>query len=458
LAQLATKPTRLGDPPIAYPPIRTAKNPTTQNVAACLLIFGIAVALYFPVLGHPFSDYDDYYYVTDNPHVRAGLTWNTAMWAFSSGEDANWHPLTWISHELDVQLFGMQPGGHHATSVLLHALNAVLLFLLVWMGTKRLGTSLLVALLFAVHPINVESVAWVAERKNVLSTFFFFLTLGAYGWYVRRPSTKRYLVVTALFILGLMSKPMLVTLPFVLLLLDYWPLERFENNASFWRLVREKVPLFALALASCVITYAVQKAGDAFHPATQFPVGVRLENAIVAYALYLWKALWPARLAPFYPHPGTGIPWWSLVASLCVLSAITYLALTMRGKKYLLAGWLWFLGTMVPVIGIVQVGDQAMADRYAYIPLIGIFVAVGCVCGDLLHSWSARGKLGGGLAVVVLATYAVVSVNQIRYWSNNAELWSHTLSVTENNSLAHRKLAWDLLSSGDPGGALPHFR
>jgi tetratricopeptide (TPR) repeat protein len=435
----------------------TGRRSTAPIVAACFLIFAV-VALYYPALGHPFSDYDDDFYVTGNSHVRAGLTWNTAMWAFSSGENANWHPLTWISHELDVRLFGMKPGGHHGSSVSLHALNAMLLFLLCATATERFGASLLVALLFAVHPLNVESVVWVAERKNVLSTFFFFLTLGAYGWYVRKPSTQRCLVVVSLFLCGLMSKPMVVTLPFVLLLLDYWPLERFKNNGSFWRLVREKVPLFALAFVSCVVTYAVQKAGHAFHPATQYPMAVRLANAIVAYVLYLWKALWPAQLAPFYPHPGTGIPWWEPVASLCVLATITCLALTMREKKYLLVGWLWFLGTAVPVIGIVQVGDQAMADRYAYIPLVGVFLAIAWACTDFLHSRSAPRKLGGGLALVVLGMYAFASAKQVGYWSNNTELWSHTLAVTENNWLAHRKLAWILISSGNPVRALPHFR
>ena len=424
----------------------------------CVLIFSAAAALYYPVVGHPFSNYDDADYVTANAHVRAGLHWNTATWAFSSGETGNWHPLTWISHALDTELYGLKPGGHHATNVLFHGLNAVILFLLALMGTRRFGPSLVLALLFAVHPLNVESVAWVAERKNLLSTFFFFLTLGAYGWYCRQPSAQRYAAVVILFICGLMAKPMLVTLPFVLLLLDYWPLERMKDRDSFWKLVREKIPLFVLSLASSIVTFEVQSAGNAFHPATQFSLVVRLENAIFAYGLYLWKALWPARLAVFYPHPGATIKAWQVALSCTVLAAITAITLLAGRKKYLMTGWLWFLGTMVPVIGIVQVGDQAMADRYAYIPLVGVFVMAAWAGADLLHSRKAPHILSAGVAAAVLLAYTFASVRQIGYWSSNAELWAHALAVTTNNSVAHEKLGWDLLSSNEPADALPHFQ
>lgn len=427
------------------------------NLAICLLIFAAAVALYYPVVNHPFSDYDDDHYVTANEHVRSGLTLDTVRWAFVSGDNANWHPLTWISHALDAEMFGMQPDGHHATSVMLHALSAVVLFWLAFLATRRAGPSLVLAMLFAVHPINVESVAWVAERKNVLSALFFFLTLGAYGWYVRKPSEKRYAAVVLLFVCGLMSKPMLVTLPFVLLLLDYWPLER-TNNKDWRSLVREKIPLLALSAASSVITFAVQKAGNAFHPATQFSLAVRLENAIVAYALYMWKALWPAHLAVFYPHPGTTIRAWQMVASMVVLGAVTGITLTSRRKKYLMTGWLWFLGTLVPVIGIVQVGDQAMADRYAYVPLVGLFLMGTWAGADWLESRKSPPLARAGIAVAVLIAYSVVAVRQIGYWASNTELWAHALAVTENNSLAHRKLGWNLMSASDPAAALPHFR
>jgi len=429
-----------------------------RNVATCLLIFGVVAAVYAPAIGHPFSDYDDDYYVTENPHVRAGLSWQTVGWAFSSGENANWHPLTWISHELDVELFGLQPRGHHVTSVLLHALNAVLLFVLVLLATGRFGPSLLLSLLFGLHPIQVESAAWVAERKNVLSTFFFSLTLGSYGWYVRRPSSWRYAAVLLFFACGLMSKPMLVTLPFVLLLLDYWPLERIRDNNSFLSRIREKLPLLLLSFVSCVITYEVQRAGHAFHPATQFPLDVRLENAILAYALYLRKAVWPAGLAVFYPHPGRNISGLQIGISVCALSLITFLVARMRRRKYLLMGWLWFLGTMIPVIGIVQVGDQAMADRYAYIPLIGVLLAIVFLLADYLPALKLPKAVIGGLAASVLMAYSFASIRQIGYWSSSEDLWTHALAVTANNSLAHRKLGWDRLSSGDPEGALDHFR
>jgi protein O-mannosyl-transferase len=443
---------------VPYPDKHIAMRQKMRNVAACLLIFGVVTALYLPAFNHPFSDYDDDYYVTDNPHVRAGLSWKTVGWAFSSGENANWHPLTWISHELDVKLYGMQPRGHHATSVLLHALNAVLLFLLVLFATGRFGPSLLLALLFGIHPINVESVVWVAERKNVLSTFFFFLTLGAYGWYVRRPSIRRYAAVLLLFACGLMSKPMLVTLPFVLLLLDYWPLERIRDKNSFLSRTREKIPLFALSFVSCVITYEVQRAGHAFHPATQFPLGVRLENGILAYALYLWKAIWPAHLAVFYPHPGRNISGLQIGVAVCVLLLLTLFIVLMRRRKYLLVGWLWFLGTMIPVIGIVQVGDQAMADRYAYVPSIGVFLAIIFLFADYLPALKLPRAVIGGLAAIILVAYSFASIRQIGYWSSSEDLWTHALAVTVNNSLAHRKIGFDRLSQGDPVGALEHFR
>jgi protein O-mannosyl-transferase len=429
-----------------------------RNVAACLLIFAAVVALYYPVISHPFTDYDDDSYVTQNTHIREGITWNTIRWAFESSDNANWHPLAWISHALDIEFFGLQPSGHHATSLVLHGLNSVVLFLLAFFATKRFGPSLVLALLFAVHPINVESVAWVAERKNVLSSFFFLLTLGAYGWYQRSPHWTHYAVVVIFFICGLMAKPMLVTLPFVLLLVDYWPLERMEDKGSFWKLAREKIPLFALSFASCVVTFEVQKAGRAFHPATQFPLDVRFENAIVAYALYLWKMVWPAKLAVFYPHPGPAIGLWKVISSGFVLAVITSLTLTFRRQKYLMTGWLWFLGTLVPVIGIVQVGDQAMADRYAYIPLLGLFIMATWASADFFQSQKSSCAVSVAMAVVALLAYSFVSIRQIGYWSSNLDLWSHALTVTTNNPLAHRKIGWNLMASNDPAEALTHFR
>jgi len=344
----------------------------------------LTLALYNPVNSHPFVNYDDDRYVTENPHIHNGVEWDTIAWAFTSIEQENWHPLTWLSHALDYGLFHQNPTGHHFTSLLIHAANAVLLFLLLAFATRRSGPSLLVALLFALHPINVESVAWVAERKNVLSTFFFLGAIGAYGWYARKPHWQRYLAVATLFAAGLMSKPMVITFPFVLLLLDYWPLGRVEGNQasspgptlSWTKLLVEKLPLLALSAASAVITMKAQQAGGAMRSTAQFSLGVRVENAVVAYATYLWKLIWPSHLAPLYPHPGDSLASWQVALSLLVLLAITSIVLAFRAKRYLLVGWLWFLGTLVPVIGLVQVGDQAMADRYAYVPLLGIFVMI----------------------------------------------------------------------------------
>ncbi len=360
------------------------------------------------------------------PMFMAGLSWSTIKWAFASTEAANWHPLTWLSHALDYQLFALNPAGHHLDSVLIHAVNAVLLFLLLVWGTKRVGPSLLVAALFAVHPLNVESVAWVAERKNVLSTFFFLLAIGAYGWYARKPDWRRYLLVAALFAAGLMAKPMVITLPFVLLLLDYWPLQRIAFRSSSFAvrqnagaeisaekrtttkhlrfLLLEKVPLLFLSAASAWITLKAQRVAE--RTFQELPLGVRIENAVVAYGSYLWKAIWPARLA-FYPHSVTALPAWQWILSALVLIGVTTLVIIFRRRGYLPVGWFWFLGTLVPVIGLVQVGEYAMADRYAYIPLIGIFVGIvvesgrlggvekspNCLAGDSgsVRSGSARG-------------------------------------------------------------------
>ena len=369
-------------------------SPEKRNVILCLLLVAATLALYNPVNRHPFVNYDDDRYVTGNAHIQHGVNWDTISWAFSSTEQGNWHPLTWLSHALDYQLFHQNPAGHHFTSVLIHAANAILLFLFLMYATRRLGPSLFVAVLFALHPINVESVAWVAERKNVLCTFFFFAALIAYCWYARKPDWRRYLAFTGLFILGLMSKPMVITLPFVLLLLDYWPLGRMQGNPAralrhrhpLSKLVVEKIPLLALSAASAIITMQAQRAGGAVRSTAQFSLGVRLENAAVAYAMYLWKMIWPSHLAPIYPHPGDSLAGWQVGTSALLLLAVTGVVLNFRAKRYLLTGWLWFLGTLVPVIGLVQVGDQAMADRYAYIPLVGIFVMIAWGLADLADS------------------------------------------------------------------------
>jgi Flp pilus assembly protein TadD len=450
--------------------ISQSADPPRRNLIACLLLAVVTLALYNPVNRHPFVNYDDDRYVTENPHIRQGLTADTFTWALTSTEQANWHPLTWMSHALDVSLFRMNPAGHHFTSILLHAVNVILLFLLLIWATSRFGPSLFVAALFAVHPINVESVAWVAERKNVLCTLFFFLTLWAYGCYARKPDWKRYLAVAALFAAGLASKPMVITLPFVLLLLDYWPLARVRGSDSSsqtnlptypWpRLFLEKLPLLVLSAASALITMQAQQAGGAVRSTEDFSFGVRIANAVYAYAMYLWKMVWPARLAPLYPHPGNALAAWQVALAAVVLIAISALVLKFRARRYLLVGCLWFLGTLVPVIGLVQVGDAAMADRYAYIPLIGIFVMIAFGAADWAQTLSAGKQKGTWLVVaaaIFIVALALATHRQIGYWDNNYDLWSHALVVTQNNFIAEDNLGGALILEDKEEEAHPHF-
>jgi protein O-mannosyl-transferase len=448
-------------------PAALFSSPEKRNVILCLLLVVATLVLYNPVNRHPFVNYDDDVYVTENPHIQNGLRADTIAWALTSTEQANWHPITWMSHALDYSLFHQNPAGHHFTSLLIHAMNVVLLFLLVAYSTKRIGPSLFVALVFAIHPINVESVAWIAERKNVLSSFFFLAAIGAYGWYAQKPHWQRYLAVAGLFVLGLMSKPMVVTLPFVLMLLDYWPLGRIRGvpfgtlgapQSSPAKLLVEKLPLLALSAASAVITVQAQQAGGAMRSTVQFSLGVRLENAVVAYAMYLWKMIWPSHLAPIYPHPGGSLAAWQVAVSVLVLLAVTGIALAYRSKRYLLTGWLWFLGTLIPVIGLVQVGDQAMADRYAYIPLIGIFVMIAWGVADLADSLRLGVSLRLVAAICVLLALSLATYRQLGYWSSNYDLWSHTLAVTDRNFIAQDNLGGALLLLDRPDDAYAHFQ
>ncbi|MGA2966554.1 MAG: tetratricopeptide repeat protein [Terriglobales bacterium] len=426
------------------------------NVVLCVLLAATSVGLYSPVIGYPFLAWDDGGYVRGNLHVQHGLAWSTIKWAFTSTETAAfWIPLTWLSHALDCQFFALNPAGHHLDNVLIHALNAVLLFLLLAWMTKRVFPSLLVAALFAVHPLNVESVAWVAERKNVLSTLFFFLAIAAYAWYARKPDWRRYLLLAGLFAAGLMAKPMVITLPFVLLLLDYWPFHRTPASAgassldgatpiAWSRLVQEKVPLLALSAACAVITMKTQKA--ALHTFAELPFAVRVENAIVSYALYLWKMVWPARLAALYPYPTTLLPAWQVVLSAVILVGVTVLVLAFRRKRYLPVGWFWFLGTLVPVIGLVQAGEQSMADRFAYVPLIGIFVMTAWGLDDWAEAKKVRTLKRVFPALCVLTALGFATSRQMRTWENDYTLWTHALTVTENNPYANGMLAMALLN------------
>ena len=472
-SQLTIAPAPAGKPlrsPKAVPGKPPAANRTAKQLPAvlCLLLAAITLVLYSPVGGHPFVDYDDQSYVFQNDHVKAGLTWDTLTWAMTATDYSNWHPLTWISHALDCQLFGLNPGAHHWTSAILHALNAMLLFLLLWRVTGATWKSLLVAALFALHPLNVESVAWIAERKNVLSTFFFLLALGAYGWYARKPDIRRYLVVALMFILGLAAKPMVITLPLVLMLIDLWPLQRIEGwgqpSAAFpvpqrplSRLVLEKLPLLVLSAGSAVITMVAQTASEV--PTQALPVGVRLESSFYAYAMYLWKAIWPAHLAAVYPHPGRGLPLWQLFAGGLIVVVGLIVAWQQRlTRPYFTVGWLWYLGTAVPIIGIIQVGIQVIADRYAYIPLIGIFVIAvweASALADRAHLGVAPRALA---ACLILTALAFTTFRQIGYWQSTVDLWTHALQVTENNSMAENFLANELFSLGRYQEGMAHLR
>lgn len=427
----------------------------------------VTVASYQPVVHNEFTNFDDIYYILKNPHVQAGVTWDTVKWSFANFYASNWHPLTWLSHALDCQVFHLSPAGPHLESALWHAGNVILLFLLLEGATGLTWPSLMVAALFALHPVNVESVAWAAERKNVLSMFFFLLTLHAYGWYVRRASIKRYLLVAALFAVGLMAKPEIITLPFVLLLWDYWPLRRMriegngkdatptQEGMSFASLFREKVPLLVLSAASGVITILAQASGEAI-PALE--PQWRIGNAIVAYSRYLGLAFWPAKLAVLYPHPGRSLAFWQVIASAVLLVAVTVVVLASMNRRYLAVGWFWFLGTLVPVIGILQVGVQAMADRYAYLSFIGLFIAVVWTIAD----WAREKKIPslwlGVPAVLALAVLGGLSHRQAGYWRNSETLWRHTLSVTEGNYMAHDNLARDLVAQNRPQAAIVEFK
>ena len=442
-------------------------NPQRQVLLLGGLLAAAIVAVYYPVDGHPFVNYDDNLYVTENVHVTSGLHWETVKWAFSTFDQGNWHPVTWLSHAADCQFYGLNPAGHHDTNLVLHVLNAVLLFWVLQQATGYVGRSAMVAGLFALHPINVETVVWISERKNLLSMTFFLLALGAYRRYVLKPGGSRYAVTAVLYALGLMAKPQVITLPCVLLLWDYWPLRRISfapRGASgaaglpartLSQLIVEKVPLFALSAVSAIITVKAQRAGHAFR---LYPLSVRLENAIVAYASYVKKAFWPVDLAPMYPHPGDSLGKWHVLAALLFLLAITALATMEPRRRYLPVGWFWFVGTMVPMIGLVQVGVQAMADRYAYLPLIGLFIMVCWAVGD----WAQQRHISivwmGASGVAVLLALTFVAHRQIGYWDDNVTLWTQTLQVTQRNWVAENNLGGALMSQDRLDAAIPHFR
>jgi tetratricopeptide (TPR) repeat protein len=429
------------------------------------LLAAAVFAAFAPVLSAGFVIFDDERYVLRNPHVQQGFTRDAVLWAWTAGHASNWHPLTWMSHMLDWQLYGSAPAGHHFTSLLLHALNAVLLFLLLDRLTGKAGRSFFAAALFALHPLHVESVAWVAERKDVLSTLLWILTAWAYVSWTRERGGARRMLVAGLLALGLTAKPMLVTLPLTLLVLDFWPLSRWPESSDgragwrvAWPLVREKLPLLLLAVASGAVTLAVQSAGRAVGSVQEFPPAARLANALVSCVAYLAKTVWPVRLAVFYPHPGTSLPLWKPVAAAAVVAAVTWIAVRLRrSHPYVLAGWAWYLITLLPVLGLVQVGEQAMADRYTYVPLIGPFVAAAWGVADAVRAARApRVALSLG-AVSVLLVLSLVTRAQASTWKDSLSLFSHAIEVTRDNYLAHVDLGTALSRAGRSDEALAHF-
>jgi protein O-mannosyl-transferase len=453
------------------PDVSPFRSPGQRTIVLSLLLILATFALYQPVGRHPFVNYDDNRYVIENAHVTGGLSGQDMKWAFTSFDEGNWHPLTWLSHMLDFELFHFHPAGHHYSNLLLHVLNVVALFWILQQATGCPWRSFMVAALFALHPINVESVAWISERKNLLSMLFFILGLDAYRWYVLRPSWRWrcYATVCCSFALASMAKPQVITFPFVLLLWDYWPLRRFAlrgarpaerllSEKPFSWLVFEKTPLFVISTASGILTMKAQMAGDAVRSATRYPFPVRLENAVLSYVRYLGKAVWPSRLALLYPHSLTSLNAWQVAGALLVLCAISVLAVRANHRRYFLVGWLWFLGTLVPMIGLVQVGAQAMADRYAYLPLVGCFLLLCWGLADGAEQLHAPARLLIACNVVVLLALALLARRQLDYWGDNVKLWSHALEVTSGNFVAEDGLGGLLLERGRLEEAMPHFR
>jgi tetratricopeptide (TPR) repeat protein len=434
-----------------------------QSVWICLVLALTTAAVFCQVCTYDFVNLDDPTYIYENPNIQDGITSKAIKWAFTTGYASNWHPLTWLSHMLDWQLFGSNAGGHHLTNLIFHIANTLLLFIVLKQMTHRLWPSAFVAALFALHPLHVESVAWVTERKDVLSTFFWMLTMWAYVRFVGRPKISSYLLIAIFLALGLMSKPMLVTLPFVLLLLDYWPLERLGpkhgkagSKYSLSYLLIEKIPLFVIALASCIVTFIVQKKGGAME-GESYAFIIRLANASISYLRYIIKMVWPVRLALFYPHPNQNVSILYAVISAGFLLAVTILILRFaKERRYLVVGWLWYLGTLVPVIGIVQVGMQAIADRYSYITLTGLFIIIAWGLPDLLAKWRDK-NIGLALsALLIISAISVCTHFQLSHWRNSITLFQHALDVTEDNYVVHLCIAGPLREQGKLNETIYH--
>lgn len=444
-----------------------------------LFCFVLPVVTFFAftqVLQNDFVNYDDPRYITENPNVTKGITFKSVVWAFTETHFFMWHPVTSLSHMLDCTVFGLNPRGHHLTNLIIHTANVLLLFCVLKKMTGKVGCSAFVAAVFALHPLNVESVAWAAERKNVLSGFFWMLTIDVYIRYTEKSRIISYLLVILVFLLALMSKPTTVTLPFVLLLLDYWPLRRFQwkrtgvthqlsemseiclQRVSVWRLIAEKIPLLILSAILCVITFAGQKSGGVLKGIEILPFDIRAANALVSYTGYIYNLIYPHHLAAFYPHPGYNLPPWKPIISLVILAVVsTFVVCWSRRKPYLLTGWFWYLGILVPVIGIVQAGSQAMADRYTYLPAVGIFIIVAWEADELFTERQYRKIVLGILAVILLSAMMICTRTQAGYWKNTLTLAGHALEVTKNNDIMHNSYGCALFEKGRFDEAVFHL-
>jgi len=443
-----------------------------KMIIGLLLILAIIIA-YGQVKNFDFVGYDDQEYITENSHVNKGLTVESMIWAFSSFHAANWHPLTWLSHMLDCKLYKLNPVGHHWTNLIIHMTNSILLFLVLKLMTGAIWRSAFVAALFALHPLHVESVAWISERKDVLSTFFGLLMMGAYCRYTKASDVKNYLWVIIFLSLGLMAKPMLVTFPIVLILLDFWPLKRFqfENHRlsqsdgktffyfkRFSRLILEKIPLLIPVVISCILTFIAQRSDETVQTLEKLSLTNRISNALVSYVSYVLKMFWPSKLAVFYPHPVNTLPAWQIFGAALLISCACFFAIRAAKKyPYIVTGIFWYLGTLVPVIGMVQVGKQAMADRYTYIPLIGLFIIVAWGVSDIFRKWHHRKIYLGVLAMIILSALTARTFFQIRHWKDGVTLFEHAINVTENNYKAHNNLAV-ILSPTDIDRAIFHYK
>jgi protein O-mannosyl-transferase len=447
------------DPAVATPQV-------LSRPVVCVLLLALTLAAYWPTFSNGFVNFDDPRYILQNPLIAKGLDPHQVALAFRSTIEANWHPLTWISHMADIQFFGMNPLGHHASSLLLQGLNVVLLFLLLDGATGLRWRSAMVAALFAVHPLNVECVAWVSERKSLLSTAFLLLAFFGYGWYTKTPSVARYSLVAFLFALGLAAKPMVITFPFLLLLMDYWPLQRLPSlepseASDFLRklghLTLEKIPLFVLVVASAWVTLYAQHQGGAVATSAGLPLRYRLPNAIYSYLLYILKGIWPVRLAVFYPHPENSLALWKPAAAAVFLIGVSWLVWRHRERRYLLTSWLWYLGTLVPVIGIVQVGRQALADRYAYLPFLGLFVMIVWGAAEVVPKTLSRSILLPATAAA-LVWFAALTWWQTTFWKNSVTLFGRALAVTSDNYMAENNIGMVYSENGQADLAFAHFQ